>query len=227
MPYLPWLRGVRHKLSMNKTVHLFIFILFIGHCVFGQLSTSKEYIEYADSLIISAVGEESFKNFFVLTQDSYFEYHNRQGKVKWKYSTKEISRKKNTSFHPRYDFTIKSLDYSNLIAFDVQSNGTNTFQSELTNIPPYMLNRQPCNIQQESEAIIKAELFGMKNIDTSWTGILHYNSTLKIFTWEIIGVLKVISKKPYYAAEVNAIELNAVTLDVVRDVYTTTLRSVH
>ncbi len=94
-------------------------------------------------------------------------------------------------------------------------------------IPRYLREGVKCNLINKKEAIEIAVQNSLKNIDTNWVAFLMFDKEIEGFVWTIIGTIELISPKPYYAANVNIIEINAITKEVVSLVERERLDAIH
>jgi len=195
---------------------LLIIVIFLSTNIVAQDNYNELYKRKGDSIIISVVGKDNFEKYFEFQSYSYYKYSTRKGKLK--IATYEDKLKKNISiksYYVWYLMKIDSLDYQHFLGFKITNDSLNTFETQIKEIPKYLIKQKKCNIIRKSQAIEIAVQNNLKNIDTNWIAYLNYNSDLGEFTWTIIGTIELLSPKPHYSAIVNYIEINAVTKRVI------------
>lgn len=198
-----------------RTILILISTFIFLNC-FSQNEFDKEYKQKGDSLIIALVGKDNFEKYFEFQHYSWSDYITKNGKERIVAFDQRI--RKNASFKKynfRYLLKIDSLDYEKLFAFEIVDDNTNTINNQIDIIPSYLRKGVKCNLINKKEAIEIAVQNSLKNIDSNWVTFLMFDKEIEGFVWTIIGTIELISPKPYYAAIVNIIEINAITKEII------------
>ena len=195
---------------------LLVIMIFLASNLLAQDNYNEFFKRKSDSIIISVVGIDNFENYFEFQNFSYYQYSNRKGKLSIASYDDKLKKKISIrEYYFRYLLRIDSLDYQHLLGFKITSENLNTFESQISDIPKYLIEREKCNIIVKNKAIEIAVKNNLTNIDSNWIANLNYNSDIGKFLWTVIGTTEILSLKPHYSSIVNEIRINAVTKKVI------------
>ena len=129
-------------------------LLIVSVC-FGQQYHTDYIIKKADSILISAVGQRVFEDYYHFDPSSYYDYKNNSAKTKWKGLTPDKRTiGKFIKVSVRYQFCLHKYDTpcnTTFVEFDSSLSLTKPLNFEF--IPSYALLGDSCNLISDSSAI--------------------------------------------------------------------------
>lgn len=204
--------------SLVKQCTLVLLLLLVAATAYGQTYNTQYITAKADSLLISRVGEAVFERYYRLDSSSYYEYTRRNGKPDYENLFEHrIIKKSFAGVNVRYRFVLDV--YNRPVALDrVALDGKLRLkeQPDLSYLPQYVLNRQPCNFISDSVALdISRKILKKKGIQPV-SVLLEYDYNRKLYTWtahNVLSITDIIDGKKQGVEEL--VIMNAITGEVI------------
>jgi hypothetical protein len=173
---------------MRKSL-LLILSCFISTLLFGQRYSTDAIIKKADSLLISSVGRDIFKEHFRLDSSSYFETQTTFNLSKKKCLTK--TRRTNGKIRfisVRYAFFFKQFDPHITTRVDFDQYLRLQWPIELSFIPSFVRDTTKAGFLTETEALRIAKTKLVKKGIKLWEMDLRYDPGRKLYLWTVTNI---------------------------------------
>ena len=175
---------------MLKLALIITFLLIVPIC-FGQQYNSADIIKKADSILIAAVGQKIFKDYYHYDLSSYYEYMNKSGKTKGKgLGHNKQTEGKFVNVSVRYIFCLHKYNTpcnTTFIEFDSLLNLIEPLNMDF--IPNYVIRNDSCNFISDSSALaIAKNNFKEKGIHPVHI-YLEWDYKEKLYVWTADNIL--------------------------------------
>jgi hypothetical protein len=169
-----------------RKIPLLVLTFSISTLLFGQRYAADVIIKKADSLLISAVGKDIFKEHFRLDSSSYFETQTIFHESKTKYLTR--TRRTNGKIRlisVRYAFFFKLFNpyITTSIYFDQYLHLQRPI--ELSFIPLFVRDTTKPGFLTETDAMRIAKTKFVKKGIKTWDAALRYDPFRKLYLWTV------------------------------------------